>query len=456
MTLNQAELQELLHRKAQQAGVVGAVAAVGMSDGPTQVAAWGVLNSRTLEPVRPDSLFEIGSITKVMVATLAMQLVAEGRLSLDRPVRDVVADFRVADAIASSRITLRQLLSHSSGIDGDFFYDPGGGAAAVDRFARACAVLEQLHTPGQGVSYSNAGYVLIGWLIERICGRPFAEVLETWLTTMLGANSIRIEHDGERRPNRVDGHVHEGGRLVAVARHLPPFAHAPAGARTTARIEDVVRFAQLHLRTGSNLLPTELRDEMRRPQVLCPTGDWECGARGLGWELFGEAPHFLLGHDGATPGQAAFLRIVPQTGQVLALFTTGPGARQLFNDLVRALAPEQASLLAQLPPSPTPGVTIAPLAGRYVCRARFIEISVVGDELQFRSGARDDPAGLVKPASARLVPAGPGVMLRYDPGSDQPRPLVFLDFDAAGVPWAAYSGQRLHRRLTDPDNQTRD
>lgn len=447
-SLDIGELQAALDAAAAHADVAGAVVAVGIGDAPVLVAAHGHLDVRTRAPVRADSLFEIGSLTKVLVAGIALQLVEEGLLDLDRPVRERVPDFRVADVAASEGITLRQLLSHSSGIDGDFFHDTGDGPQALDAFARACHVLGQLHPPGQGVSYCNAGYALIGWLLERVSATPFDVLFETRIGALLGAHSLRIERRGDLREDRAEGHVAGDGGLVALPRHLPPYAHAPAGARTSGCIGDVVRLARLHLTTDPRLLPADSIAQMQAVQAVAPAGDWECGARGLGWELFGTPSRRLPGHDGATPGQSALLRLVPDRGLVVAAATTGPGARLLFSALLRRLLPEEGGLF-QAPPVAQDGVSHAGMHGRYACRARLIEIADCADGLHLHSRPNDDPSGMVKPASARLLALRDDLALRRDAGNALPQPVVFSDFDDTGRARAVHVGQRMHRRLPD-------
>ncbi|MHC9083462.1 serine hydrolase domain-containing protein [Luteimonas sp. RIT-PG2_3] len=441
-----SDLQAALSAAAAHADVAGAIVAISGPDASVHVATHGYLNTTSLAPVRPDSLFEIGSLTKVLVASIALQLVEEGLLDLDRPVRERVPDFRVADADASTSITLRQLLSHSSGIDGDFFKDTGDGPLALESYASACAGLEQLHAPGAGVSYCNAGYAIIGWLIERACMRPFDEVFDARIGTLLGDHSLRIERRGEQRRNRADGHIMDDGRLVPIARHLPPYAHAPAGARTSGRIHDVVRLARLHLSSDPRLLPTSQLRAMQSVHALPPPGDWECGARGLGWELFGPPERLLPGHDGATPGQAAMLRLVPDRGIVIAAAATGPGARTLFSALLRRLLPDEPGLF-QSPPAAVPNVSIAPLLGRYACRARFIDIDQDADGLVLRSGPRNDPSGMIKPTSGRLWALDHSLALRRDGSASAPQPVVFSEFDGNGLAQAVHVGQRMHRRL---------
>ena len=107
-------------------------AAVGvLADGARQAAGFGVTSLETGYAVRLDTLFQIGSITKVFTTTLVMLLVEEGKLALDTPIVEYLPDLKLADADAQARITLRMLLSHSGGFYGDFFDDFGLGDDAL-------------------------------------------------------------------------------------------------------------------------------------------------------------------------------------------------------------------------------------------------------------------------------------------------------------------------------------
>src|SRR5919202_5147919 len=110
----QPRLEELLDKVPGP----GALFAIMQGDEVVQCTA-GVANLETGEPVGTDTLFHVASISKVYTATLVMQLVDEGKLDLDTPIRTYLPDFRVADDDATERVTARHLLSHTSGIDGD-------------------------------------------------------------------------------------------------------------------------------------------------------------------------------------------------------------------------------------------------------------------------------------------------------------------------------------------------
>ena len=128
-----------------------------------------------------ESLFQIGSITKVWTTTVVMQLVDEGLVELDAPLRRYIPEFSVGDESVAEAVTIRHLLTHSSGIDGDNFADTGRGDDALEKYVATCASLRQVHPVGATMSYCNTGFTLLGRVIEVVTG----EVWDTALRTRL-------------------------------------------------------------------------------------------------------------------------------------------------------------------------------------------------------------------------------------------------------------------------------
>src|SRR3954466_11988182 len=185
MALDMTRWQDRLPLLADKHGVPGASLAIKQGDEVAE-AAYGVLNKRTGVEATTDSLFQIGSITKVWTATLVMQLVDEGLLDLDVPVVTYLPDFRVADPDVTRTVTTRHLLGHTSGIDGDLFLDTGRGDDCIEKYVAACADLGQNHPLGATMSYCNSGYTVLGRLIEVLRGQSWDAVLKERLFGPLG------------------------------------------------------------------------------------------------------------------------------------------------------------------------------------------------------------------------------------------------------------------------------
>src|SRR6202167_3496080 len=122
-----------LRELATKARVPGATLGI-WSDEQEVLAACGVLNSATQVPVTPDSLFQIGSITKIWTATMIMQLIEEGLLALDTTVADALPGIRLGPSDVGGQVTVQHLLTHTSGIYGDIFTDTGRGDECIQRY----------------------------------------------------------------------------------------------------------------------------------------------------------------------------------------------------------------------------------------------------------------------------------------------------------------------------------
>src|SRR6185437_12661017 len=130
---------------------------LGADGEPDEVieVAYGYANWPAKVEATTDTLFQIGSMSKVWTATLAMQLVDEGKLDLDAPVAEVLPELRLADPEVAKTVSMRHLLNHTSGIDGDVFTDTGRGDDCVEKYVALLAEQKQNHPLGVTWSYCN-------------------------------------------------------------------------------------------------------------------------------------------------------------------------------------------------------------------------------------------------------------------------------------------------------------
>jgi CubicO group peptidase (beta-lactamase class C family) len=356
-------LQERLDEARATHGVPGASVAV-FRDGAIDTAASGVLNLDTGVEATTDSLFQIGSITKVWTTTVVMGLVEEGRIELDAPVRRYLPDFAVLEDDVAERVTIRHLLTHSSGIDGDNFSDTGRGDDALEKYVATCAGLRQVHPVGATMSYCNTGFTLLGRVIEVVTGEVWDTAMRTRLFEPLQLTHTATLPEEVLRFRAAIGHIQPGEDLVTAPMWGLPRTAGPPGAICSTASE-VVRFAQLHLEGGSldgaKILAPASVAAMQEPQIDVPSGGVGTSAAhwGLGWELYEWGGRKVIGHDGGTIGQAAFLRVVPDAGVAIALLTNGGNPMALFRDIFGALLPEAAGL--DLPSDVTPPETPLPV-----------------------------------------------------------------------------------------------
>ncbi|MFT4122248.1 MAG: serine hydrolase domain-containing protein [Microbacteriaceae bacterium] len=395
--MTEEELQTLLDEAAARHGVPGA--ALGLMD-PAGVRAvvTGITNARTGAPVLRSTMFQIGSISKVWTATLAMQLVDEGRLDLDTPVRRWLPELGDSHAGAA---TMRMLLEHTSGLECDLFMDTGRGDDALERWVARMVDEPALHPLGETWTYCNTGFMLAGRVIEVIEGADWDTVLRRRLIEPLALPATATLPEHVLLHSAALGHVHEPGAAFRAADDwFFPRCVGPAGS-IVARIDDLLAFTRMHLadgvaEDGTRVLSRAGAQLMREQGVALPAL-LSPGVRGwgLGWGLwrYGDVP--VVAHTGGTIGQYAFLDAFPERGAALALLTNGGDADALAAELRRTILPEW---LGVTPPPPLEPID-APLGevpvGRYRRYGSSVELrrGDSGYELVLVSGPLDTGAG---------------------------------------------------------------
>ncbi|WP_159500128.1 serine hydrolase [Microbacterium sp. 18062] len=409
-------------------GVPGAAVGVLIDDETIDSAA-GLLHLGTGVEADTDSLFQIGSITKVWTATLVMQLVDEGLLDLDTPIRAYLPEFHIADEDAAAAITARHLLSHRAGFEGDLFTDTGRGDDCVQKYVATLADTPQLFPPGERFSYNNAGYVVLGRLVEVLRGAHWERVLTEHLIEPLG---LRHAAPGpyEAIMHRVaQGHVADPeGTLVPAPMWSLVRSNGPAGASLSMTARDLLAFARMHLANGQaadgrRVLSEESVGAMREIHAEVPDLGLLGNAWGLGWEIDETTAGRVVSHDGNTIGQSAFLRILPARGIAIALLTNGGDSMALYRELFGALFDRLtgAELLKPLPTPPDLEETLEETEAAYYVgtySASILDMIVTRDD-EGRLWVDEVPKGafaeLAQPQQrTRLVPYHDGSLITLE------------------------------------------
>ena len=385
LTIDRTALAGRLDETRERHGTPGASVAVLTPEG-VSTAASGMLNIATGVEATTDSLFQIGSITKVWTATLVLQLVDEELLDLDAPIRAYLPDFRVADEATSEAVTTRHLLTHTSGIDGDHFADTGRGDDVLERYVASCASLRSVLPLGATMSYCNTGFGILGRIVEVLRGSTWDTALRAQLVEPLGLAHTATLPEDVLRFRAAIGHIHPPGRDLqpAPAWGLPR-SSGPAGA-ICATAADVVGFARLHLEGGKTpggeqVVSADSVRAMQTPYVAVPSGGrgpfsehW-----GLGWAIYDWNGRTVVGHDGGTIGQYAFLRAVPDAGVAVALLTNGGNAVELFRELSADVLAGAAGVVVPGPVAPPESeleVDPSPYLGTYEREGASFEVVV--------------------------------------------------------------------------------
>jgi CubicO group peptidase (beta-lactamase class C family) len=448
-----SDLQRVLDDAVAASGLPGASAAV-LHDGEVVEAASGVLNTRTGVEATTDSVFQIGSITKVYTASLVLQLVDAGLVDLDAPVQRYVPSFRVADDTASKSITVRQLLSHTSGFDGgDHFVDTGRGDDCVARYVEGLGELEQLTEPGALWSYNNAGFTVLGRVIEQVTGQVWDDALRDRLLLPAGLlQSMTLPEDAILHRAAVGHTPGPDGEPVPVKRWFLDRSGGPAGA-IVATAADVVAFARLHIEggrtpSGDQILSPESVQAMQAEQIRM-LGSEEA-AFGLGWGLGRVGDERTISHNGGTLGQAAFLVVLPDHGFAVCLLTNGPTGGAVWQQVAdhvftQVLGMEPPKPRMPLMPDEAPDVDLTKYEGTFVRKAVHTTFKVEGEALMATMEFVGVPYDLTPPPPMALKPVDAETFVAF--AGDQPAMAMhFLDFDDDGRPALMFAARVARRR----------
>jgi CubicO group peptidase (beta-lactamase class C family) len=392
-------------------------------DGEEQTAGLGVTSIENPLEVTPDTLFQIGSIGKTFTATAMMRLVEQGKLALDEPVRSYLPDFRLADEAAASRVTVRQLLTHTGGWLGDYFDDLGYGDDALARMVERLATLPQLTPLGAYWAYNNSAFYVAGRIVEVVTGRPFEPALRELVLEPLGLEHSYFFADEVMTHRFAVGHERDADGKTVAARPwaIGRAAHAAGGLVSTVR--ELLRYSRFWIDGGELLSPPSV-EEMTRAQV--PIGG-EYDAVGLAWFLRERDGVRMICHGGGTKGQISWLAIAPGRGFAFVALTNhqlgGTVAERAFDEATDVCLGFREP---QLEAINMPADRLREYLGRYESRM----------------------------ADAELVKTDSGLELRYEfkggfpnpdtppPPNPPPDPVAFASDDEVFVPEGPSKGDR--------------
>src|SRR5215203_841888 len=290
----------------------GATAGFVLPDGNSASVATGLSDLEAKTPLRPSDKMPAGSIGKTFVAVVALQLVQEGRLSLDGKLGQLLGREKwFARLPNSGELTLRVLLNHSSGIP-NHVEDKGFLKALFNDSAREIGhedllayVLGKrpLFPAGRGYYYSDTNYILVGLAVEKAAGRPLYELVAERILKPLRLDAT-IPSDAPTLPGVANGYL-KGKPVIVGGRFTvnPQWEWAGGGFASTA--EDLARWAGA-LYGGQVLRPGTLEEMLRG----APSGEGQ--GYGLGTQIYESKWGKAYGHDGEFPGYLSDVRYYPR------------------------------------------------------------------------------------------------------------------------------------------------
>ena len=280
---------------------------------------FGLANPDTGAEATPETIYSICSISKLFTSVALMQLRDEGKIRLDAPVSEYLDWFDLQDVHPNDEpITVRRLLSHSSGLpresDYPYWSDPDFVFPTREQIVEKLAEQSTLYPASRYFQYSNLGLTLVGEIVAEVSGQGFDERIRAEILDPLEMHDTFTDIPEEEWGQRMAlGHSYlqrDGAR-----RRLPLFQTrgiAPA-AGFASTVPDLARFASWQFRLLGNdtqeILHSSTLREMQRVQWMDP--DWET-TRGLGFGTWKSNDHVFVGHSGGCPGYYSQFLLVPK------------------------------------------------------------------------------------------------------------------------------------------------
>ncbi len=322
-------IEQVIDKAADAKNVPGVIVTVKNGEASWAYAS-GEGNIERNHKVDADSAFRIGSTTKTFVATVVLQLAGEKKLSLDDTVEKWLPGLIKGKGYDGSKITIRQLLNHTSGIADYLTPDlkeklienPSENYTAEQLISRALQL-----EPVKGWSYSNTNMVIVGLIIQKVTGESYAEQIQKRIINPLSLKETVLPGSSMDIPKKnARGYLNTGDKLVDITLFNPSFANASGEMISTG--EDMTTFFRALL--GGKLLTPEMQKEMVTHTVDTPLGKYGLGIHATklpdGTEVWG--------HGGGIPGFTNFAGGTKDGQHVISININVLGAEKQINNIL--------------------------------------------------------------------------------------------------------------------------
>ena len=343
------QVDQLVQRNRALLHIPG-IAVTIIKDGQIVLSkGYGLRSLRTKQAVTPQTLFGIASTTKAFTAAALALLVEEGKLHCDDRVTHYLPHFRLYDPLASQLLTIRDLLSHRSGLPtaaGDLMHDPDSTNFSLEEILYNQRFIKPTSPLRSQFAYTNNGYLVAGAIVAKVSGMSWEAFVEQRILRPLGMTQSAASFQGcQTNPNVIDAHKRIGDSVRVVARYGSTINDAAGGIYGSA--EEMSQWLLLFLNRGrygpalsQRLLSESLMAELVAPQTIIPVGQpgsyhTHFAAYGLGWFLSDVNGYKEIAHSGQEVGMVSAVALLPELGLgVLVLTNSDSGAANAIADQI--------------------------------------------------------------------------------------------------------------------------
>jgi CubicO group peptidase (beta-lactamase class C family) len=280
----------------------------------TYTKGYGFANIEKQIAMTDHTRVAIGSTTKGMTALAVMQLVEQGKLDLDAPVENYVPWFSVDDPHGDD-ITLRHLLTHTSGLPASAAFDGNREPDALEQHVRSLATTKLQRTPGSEFEYANDGYAVAGLVVQEVSGMPYADYMTKFIFAPLGMQDATFDFTRAEAEGMAQGYIRQRSSFVPRPL-LVSQGFAPAGTLLTSA-SDVGNYLAALLNGGEKVISEGSLEEMWKPQATIGDGT----QYGFGWVIVNLDGLELITHDGSVEVSGSIFVIVPSQKLAVGVLT---------------------------------------------------------------------------------------------------------------------------------------
>jgi len=311
-----SDLEELIDEAREEAQFVGLAASVGGPDGLVWFRGFGQADSAG-RAVEADTVFRIGSVSKTMTAIGILQLVEAGNFGLDDAVNEVLKGYRIESPEGSPTVTVRHLLTHTSGIDPrpvDIGVTFGEPVPPLTEFYAGGLKAER--PVGPTMVYSNDAFATLGQIIEEQRGKPFPEAMHETLFAPLGMGSTSFTRDAHLTDRLVTGYNADGESVVET---LDRDIIVLGAGSVYSTAEDMAKYTACLLASGAPVLQRETLESMWAAQDVTFPDAFGKAHMGLAFIVHDFDGERVVWHNGGWPGAATSMWAAPEAGRSVVL-----------------------------------------------------------------------------------------------------------------------------------------
>jgi CubicO group peptidase (beta-lactamase class C family) len=343
-----AEITNLIEKNLKHYNIVGASVSIVDDCETFYSQGFGFSDKINKAKVTTDTIFKIGSITKVFTAMAIMQLREQGKIDIDKPITDYIQNFSIKSRFANARpITIRDLLCHHSGLPSDdfrnyFSSDPEEFNSVIEYLKDSY----QVHPTGKLFYYSNLGVNLLGVIIERVTGLPYHQYIENVLLKELKMENSAIIPKESSVINISKPYCKGKEQKEGIMKYIPA-----GGIFSTAN--DMATYMKAIINHGESIFKNEATlNEMLIPQHPNNPMDFNM-INGLGWFIGKPGLDYagkVIWHDGGTPNFFSLTVIIPERKLGITILTNSANGafmnHQIAIDILRLILKNKFGLSA--------------------------------------------------------------------------------------------------------------